>query len=55
MWYNIIPPFVPMDPNLYSMYNSRINGLDSLISRRKERYATNINQTKFVPPIEQLQ
>jgi hypothetical protein len=52
MWYTIIPPFVPMDPNTYSMYYSKIKGPDLLISRKKERYAANITQTKFVPPIE---
>jgi hypothetical protein len=35
-WYNTIPSFVPMDPNMYSMYYSRIKGLDSLIYGRKK-------------------
>jgi hypothetical protein len=55
MWYNTIPPFVPMDPNLYFMYNSGINVLDVLISGRREKYATNITQIEFVPLIEQLE
>ncbi len=30
MWYNTIPPFIPMDPNMYSMYYSRIKGPNPL-------------------------
>ncbi len=55
MWYNTVPPFIPMDPNMYSMYYSIIKGLDPLISERKERYVTGITQVKLVPPIEQLE
>ncbi len=40
MWYNIVPPFVPMDPNMYSVYYSKIKGPNPLIFGRKERYAT---------------
>jgi hypothetical protein len=54
MWYNILPPFVPMDPNLYSIYYFGIKKLDSLIFGRKERYATSTTQTKSMPPVEQL-
>ncbi len=47
MWYNIIPPFVPMDPNMYSMYYSRIKGLDPLIFKRKEKYIISHYPIKF--------
>ncbi len=54
MWYDTIIPFIPMDPNMYSMYYSRIKGLDPLISGRRERYVINITQVKLVPHVEQL-
>jgi hypothetical protein len=38
MWYNIIPSFVPMDLNMYSMYYSRIKGPDPLISQKRKGY-----------------
>ncbi len=37
MCYNIVPFFLPMDFNVYSMYYSRIKGPDPLISGRKKR------------------
>jgi len=42
MWYNTIPPFVPMDPNMYSMYYYGIKRHDPLIFRKKERYEVGI-------------
>jgi hypothetical protein len=42
MWYNIVPPFVPMDPNMYSLYYFGIKEPDSLTFGRKEKYVTNI-------------
>jgi hypothetical protein len=54
MWYNTIPPFIPMDHDMYSMDNSGIKEPNPLISRRRERYATGIAQIELVPPIEQL-
>jgi hypothetical protein len=44
MWYNVVPSFVPMDFNMYSMYYSRIKGLDPLIFTKKKGYATNVIQ-----------
>jgi hypothetical protein len=32
MWYNIVPPFVPMDLNMYFMDYFKINRFDPLIS-----------------------
>jgi hypothetical protein len=55
MWYNTIPPFIPMDPNMYLMYYFRIKGPDPLISRRKEKYVSNITEAKPVPHVEQLE
>jgi len=31
MWYNVIPPFVPLDLNLYLIYQVRTKGFDSSI------------------------
>jgi hypothetical protein len=40
MWYNVIPPFMPLDPNLYPTYQTRTKGFDSSIFR---------NYTCYVP------
>ncbi len=53
MWY-IIPSFVPMDPNMYSMYYLGIKELDPLIFRRNKGYVVSVTQPKQMPPIEQL-
>jgi hypothetical protein len=54
MWYNTIPSFVLMDPNMYSMYYSRIKWPNPLISRRNKGYAVGVTQLKPIPLIEQL-
>ncbi len=53
MWYNTLPPFVPMDPNMYPTYYSRVKRLDPSIVGRKEGHATNHNQLKSIPFVEQ--
>jgi hypothetical protein len=53
MWYNILSSFVPLDPNMYPTYYSKIKRPNSLIFGRKEGDATNITQSKLVPPVEQ--
>jgi hypothetical protein len=55
MWYHIIPSFVPMDVTVYPTYYFKIKGHDPLISKSKERHATNNNQLKLMPPIKQLE
>ncbi len=40
MWYNVIPPFVPLDPSLYPTYPIQTKGLDYSIFR---------NYTSYVP------
>jgi hypothetical protein len=40
MWYNVIPPFVPLDPSLYPTYQTRAKGLDSLIFRNYISYVS---------------
>jgi hypothetical protein len=40
MWYNVIPPFVPLNPSLYLTYIIKTKGLDSLIFK---------NYTSYVP------
>jgi len=52
MWYITIPPLIPIDPNMYSIYYSGIKGFDPLISRKKEKYASDTTQAQSVPPIE---
>jgi hypothetical protein len=54
MWYNTILSFVPMDPNMYSMYDLGIKELDLLIFGRKNGYVVDVTQPELVPPIEQL-
>jgi hypothetical protein len=54
MWYNIVPSFIPMDPNMYSMYYSGIKGPDQLIFGRRKGYVVSFVQLEQVPPIEQL-
>lgn len=50
--YNTLSYFVPMHLNMYPPYYYRIKGLDPLISRRKEQYATSINQLEPVPLVK---
>jgi hypothetical protein len=38
MWYNIIPPFVPLDPNLYLVYPTRTKGITFSIFRNYTCY-----------------
>jgi hypothetical protein len=52
MWYITIPPFIPMDPNMYSIYYFRIKGFHPLIFGRKDNYASDTTQAKLVPPVE---
>jgi hypothetical protein len=40
MWYNVLPPFVPLDLNLYLAYQIEAKGFNSLIFR---------NYTCYVP------
>jgi hypothetical protein len=37
---------------MYSMYYSKIKGLDPLIFGKKEKYAFDTTQAKSVPPVE---
>ncbi len=54
MWYNVIPPFVPLDPSLYPRYPTMIQGLDSLIFRNYTSYVPRnvypVLQQLVVPP-----
>jgi hypothetical protein len=40
MWYNVIPPFVPLDRILYLAYPTKTKGLDSLIFKNYIGYVT---------------
>ncbi len=44
MWYNTIPFFIPMDPNMYFMYYSRIKRLDPLIYGKNKGYVVGVIQ-----------
>jgi hypothetical protein len=54
MWYNVIPPFVPLDRSLYPTYPTRTKGLDSLIFRNYIYYVLGnmyaILKQHVVPP-----
>ncbi len=54
MWYNVIPPFVLLDPNLYLAYPTRTKGLDSAIFRNYIGYVLGnvypVLQQPIVPP-----
>jgi hypothetical protein len=38
MWYNVIPPFVPLDPSLYPTYPTKTKGFDFLILKNYTCY-----------------
>jgi hypothetical protein len=54
MWYNVIPPFVPLDPSLYPTYQIGTKGLDSLIFRNYIGYVLEnmylVPEQPIVPP-----
>ncbi len=54
MWYNVIPPFVPLDPSLYPTYSTRTKGIDSLIFKNYTLYVPRnvypIPEQHVVPP-----
>jgi hypothetical protein len=54
MWYNVIPPFVPLDPSLYTTYPIGTKGLDSSIFRNYIGYVPRnvypVLEQHVVPP-----
>jgi hypothetical protein len=54
MWYNVIPPFVPLDLSLYATYPIRIKGFNPLIFRNYISYVLGyvypILEQPIVPP-----
>jgi hypothetical protein len=54
MWYNVIPPFVHLDPSLYLAYPIGTKGLDSSIFRNYTSYVNGnvylILKQHVVPP-----
>jgi hypothetical protein len=46
MWYNVIPPFIPLDANLYLVYPVGLKGLHPLIFKNYTGYVA-----KYVYPI----
>jgi len=54
MWYNVIPPFVPLDPSLYPTYPTKTKGLDSSIFRNYTGYVLgnvySVPKQHVVPP-----
>jgi hypothetical protein len=53
MWYNVIPPFVPSNPNLYPTYPIRTKGLHFLIFRNYTCYVHENVYLVFEQPIIQ--
>jgi hypothetical protein len=54
MWYNIVPSFVPMDFNVYSMYYLGIKGLNPLIFGKNKGVVASVTQLEPMPFVEQL-
>ncbi len=52
MWYNIVPSFLLMDFNMYSMYYSIIKGPNPLIFGKRKEYVVNVTQLEQVPHVE---
>jgi hypothetical protein len=54
MWYNVIPPFVPLGPSLYPTYQTRTKGLECSIFRNYTSYIHGnvypIHEQLVVPP-----
>ncbi len=50
MWYNVIPPFMPLDPSLYPTYLTGTKGFDSPIFRNYKSYVL----VNVYPTLEQL-
>jgi hypothetical protein len=54
IWYNVIPPFVPLNLNLYLAYPTRTKGLDSSIFRNYISYVPRnvylVPKQPIVPP-----
>jgi hypothetical protein len=50
MWYDVIPPFVPLNPSLYPAYPIKRKGLDSSIFRNYVGYVPR----NVYPILEQL-
>jgi hypothetical protein len=54
MWYNVIPPFVPLNPSLYPTYQTRAKGIDSSIFRNYTSYVPSnvypVPEQPIVPP-----
>jgi hypothetical protein len=51
MWYNVIPPFVRLDPNLYPTYSTRTNELDLTMFRN---YACYVPRYVYLIPKQPL-
>jgi hypothetical protein len=54
MWYNVIPPFVPLNPSLYLTSQTRAKGFDSSIFRNYIGYVLRnvypVPKQPIVPP-----
>jgi hypothetical protein len=54
MWYNVIPPCMPLDPNLYPTYPIGTKGLDPSIFRNYTSYIFGyvylIHEQLVIPP-----
>jgi hypothetical protein len=52
MWYNVIPPFVHLDPSLYPAYPTRTKGLDSLIFMSQPYFEKSVRMRLTLPEWE---
>jgi hypothetical protein len=54
MWYNVIPPFMLLDPSLYPTYQTRTKGLDSSVFKNYITYVPRnvylVSEQHVVPP-----
>jgi hypothetical protein len=55
MWYDVIPPFVPLDPSLYPAYPTGTKGIDSSVFKNYTNYVHGnctqyLNNMLYIPP-----
>jgi len=55
MWYIIIPLFIAIDPNMYSMYYYGIKRPHPLDYGRNERYPSDTTHVELVQTVEELE
>ncbi len=53
IWYNVILPYIPLDPNLYPAYTTKEKKIDLLIPRNYTSYVPRyvFSEQLVIPPI----